>query len=259
MTARIKRAASAVADTTDGIVLARVEIAAPPERVWAAITTDELTKWWGSPAMYTTTKHTTDLRAGGAWRSEGRGADGSDFHVGGEVLEVDPPRRLVQTWKPSWEQGPATKVTWTLEAIDGGTRVTVRHTGFTDPRACGDHANGWERVLGWLGGHLAATEDARYFLARLIAPRPSFMQDQTAEEREAMGAHLAYLQAQLAAGTVVFFGPVADAGGPHGGWGLVILRAADEAAARAVGDGDPIVQSGRGFRYEVLPILRAYF
>ena len=111
MSARTKRAASAIADSAEGIVMARVEIAATPERVFRAITTDEVTKWWGSPEMYRTTAFTADLRPGGAWRSEGVGADGSAFHVSGEVLEIDPPKKFVQTWKPSWENAPPTTIT----------------------------------------------------------------------------------------------------------------------------------------------------
>lgn len=256
MTARAKRAASAVADTTEGIVLARVEIAAPPERVFAAITTDELTKWWGSPELYKTTKHTADLRVGGAWRSDGVGADGSAFHVGGEILEIDPPKKLVQTWKPSWEPGPPTTVTWHLDAIDGGTRVTVRHTGFVDPRACGDHANGWERVLGWLGGHMPPDDKDRHFLVRLIAPRPTFMQDMTKDEREMMMAHAAYWKTRHDAGEVIVYGPVAD---PAGGWGMGVLKAADEAAIEAFGAKDPAIAANVGFRYEVLPMPRAIY
>jgi len=85
--------------------------------------------------MYQTTKFTIELRPGGAWRSEGKGADGSEFHVGGKVLEVERPRRLVQTWEPSWEPGQSTKIVYSLEPIDIGTRVTVRHSGFTSAAA----------------------------------------------------------------------------------------------------------------------------
>lgn len=250
-----KLAATAVADLDQGVVLARVDIAVPPERVFKALTTDELTQWWGAPEMYRTTKHTIDLRKGGAWKSEGVGADGHTFHVGGEVLDVDPPHKLTYTWKPSWEPGEATTVSYRLEAIATGTRVTVRHSGFTNPAACGDHANGWERVFGWLGKHFAAEPD-KFFLLRLLAPRASFMQDMTAEEAELMKAHGAYLQGKLAEGIVMFYGPVAD---PKGGWGLGIVRGKDEAAIQALVAGDPTVASGKGFRYEVLPIVRAFY
>ena len=189
-----KQAARAIADVTEGIVLATVDIAVPPERVFRALTTSELTKWWGSAELYRTTKFEIDLVPGGTWRTEGVGADGSPFHVSGEVLEVDAPRRLVQTWKPSWDEGPATTITYTLTAIDSGTRVTVHHSGFTGrPQSCEGHSNGWERVLGWLGGHLAAAPGGeKHFLVRLISPRPTFIQDMTADERAIMGEHGAY-------------------------------------------------------------------
>ena len=94
------RAARAIADVTGGIILAQIDIAAPPERVFRALTDSaEIVRWWGSPDAYRTQVWTADLRVGGSWKADGRGADGSSFTVGGVFLEVDPPRRLVQTWK----------------------------------------------------------------------------------------------------------------------------------------------------------------
>ena len=249
-----KTKATAVADVSEGVVLARVEIAVPPERVFRALTTEELTKWWGADDMYRTTGFSIDLRPGGKWRSDGRGADGSDFHVEGEVLEVDAPKRLVQTWKPSWETGPATTIVYTLDPIEGGTRVTVRHSGFVDPTSCDGHANGWMRVLGWLRGHFAG--DEQFFLLRLIAPRPTFAQDMTADERAVMQEHGKYLAGRLAAGEVLAFGPVLD---PAGAWGMGIVRAKDADAARAVTAVDPVITSNRGFRYEIVPIARLVY
>jgi uncharacterized protein YndB with AHSA1/START domain len=76
------------------VVLAGVEIAEPPERVFRAVTTDELTKWWGADGVYRTTGFTIDPRPGGDWHTEEVGADGTKFHVGGEVLEIDPPTAM---------------------------------------------------------------------------------------------------------------------------------------------------------------------
>ena len=46
-----QRSARALADVNGGIILAEVEIAAPPERVFRALTqSDEIVRWWGSPA-----------------------------------------------------------------------------------------------------------------------------------------------------------------------------------------------------------------
>ena len=257
MTTNRKPAARAIADLGEGVVLARVEISVPPERVFRALTTDELTKWWGSAETYRTTKHVVDLRPGGAWRSDGVGADGHEFHVGGEILEVDPPRKLVQTWRPSWEPGPPTTITYTLDAIEGGTRLTVRHAGFGErAQSCDDHAQGWERVLGWLTAHVAPAPALRYFMCRLLPPRASFMLDMTEVERAAMQAHGGYWREQLAAGIAIAFGPVAD---PAGGWGLGILAATDDAAVAAFQAADPAIRASIGLRYETLPMPRVLY
>jgi uncharacterized protein YndB with AHSA1/START domain len=146
----IRSGARAVADLSRGMILASVEIEAQPERVFAALSSAEIVQWWGSPELYRVTKWTGDLRPGGAWRSEGVGADGKAFAVGGEFLEIDPPRVLAHTWKPEWIPGPPTTVRYEIAPIPGGSRVTVRHEGFVDAASCDSHANGWERVLGWL-------------------------------------------------------------------------------------------------------------
>src|SRR5262245_36083639 len=145
MTAKA-RAARAVADLEQGVVLARVEIAVPPERVFRALTTEELALWWGADDMRRTTKHMMDVRPGGAWHSEGKGADGKPFQIEGEVVEVEPPHKLVETWRPSWDPGTVTTVSYRLDAIDGGTRVTVRHSGFgAHSDACESYGQRWER------------------------------------------------------------------------------------------------------------------
>jgi uncharacterized protein YndB with AHSA1/START domain len=155
--------ARSVADVTAGVILATVEIAAPMERVFRALTEpNEIARWWGSPDTYRTEQFTADLRVGGRWEARGRGADGRPFGVGGEFREVDPPRKLVQTWAPDWEAGLVTTLSYRLDPIEGGTRVTVRHEGFGDHRdACRDHGQGWERVLGWLREHASASERSR--------------------------------------------------------------------------------------------------
>ena len=151
-----KSPARAVADLSAGAVLATVEIEAAPERVFAALTDpNEVVAWWGSEETYRTETWHADLRVGGRWEARGRGADGKPYSVGGEFLEVDRPRKLVQTWNYDWEGGHSTVLTYVLEAIDGGTRLTVRHTGFGERRdSCRSHAAGWEMVLGWLEAHV---------------------------------------------------------------------------------------------------------
>lgn len=249
--------ARAVADVTAGVVLALVEIAAPPERVFRALTTDEITQWWGSADTYRTTRYTADLRPGGRWRTEGVGADGTAFSVEGVFREIDPPRKLVQTWVAPWDGNNETIITYNLEAIEGGTRVTVRHEGFSDRRdSCRGHADGWERVLEWLGQHLVPEDGKKFFFVRLIPPRPSFSLDMTPEELDVMRRHAGYWAELLKQGVAIAFGPVAD---PKGGWGAGILKAESERAVLELRDGDPAILSGRGFSYEVLPMLKAVY
>jgi len=148
-------AARAIADVSQGMLLATIDILATPERVFRAVTSEELTRWWGSEDTYRTTKWSGDVRVGGTWRTEGVGRDGKPFSVHGQFLAVEPPRKLVQTWRYDWDQTDSvTTITWRFEPIEGGTRVIVRHEGFGDAQAaCQNHANGWERVLGWLSAN----------------------------------------------------------------------------------------------------------
>jgi len=89
-----------------------------------------------------------------------------------------------------------------------------------------------------------------HFFLKLIPPRPTFVTDMTEPERAAMGRHAEYLRSLLANGTGVAFGPVFD---PGGVFGMGIVEAADEAAARTLTDQDPAVQAGVG-RYEIYPM-----
>lgn len=249
--------ARSIADVTSGTILASVEIAAKPERVFRALSTpEELVRWWGSDDLYRTTKWEADIRVHGRWRAEGKGADGQPFEVEGEYLEIDPPRKFVQSWKPSWDLGPATTVSYSLEAIPEGTRLTVRHFGFGDrSESCRNHGNGWQRVLDWLSGFVqppAQPTASSVFLCRLLPPRPSFAMDMNDAERAVMQEHVGYWMQHMQAGNVIAFGPVGD---PQGPWGLGLVRAKDKAEIEAFGAADPAVKSGRGFRYELIPML----
>ena len=122
--------ARSVADLAQGMIVATVEIAVPPERVYRALASEEIVQWWGSEDLYRTQKWEGDVRPGGRWRVIGAGADGQAFEVKGQYLETEEPKLLSHTWEPDWAQGKPTRVTYRLESIEGGTRVTVRHEGF---------------------------------------------------------------------------------------------------------------------------------
>lgn len=153
-------------------------VAAPPERVFQAITDPkQMPLWWGQQGLYRITEFQADLRPGGKWASIGVGADGAPFRVDGEYLEVDPPRLLVHTWVPSYKNLPTTVVRWELEPRDVhglrprgptrmgmGTVVKLQHRGFAgNAQAATEHGNGWTRVLGWMQTFLerGVTADTR--------------------------------------------------------------------------------------------------
>lgn len=120
---------------------------APPERVWQAWTAPEaLARWWW-PERFRTT-YEVDLRVGGAYRF--RTADLSDLGVlgiSGTFLEIEPPRRLVYTWRWEHDAGQQTEVT--VEFLDrgGSTELRVTHRGFADEQDRENHVRGWNDCL----------------------------------------------------------------------------------------------------------------
>ena len=251
--------ARALADVSTGIILADIEINAPPERVFTALTSAEITQWWGDDDTYKTTAWHSDLRPGGHWKATGMGADGLAFSVQGEYLSIEPARRIVQTWRPDWDDGQTTTVTYSLTPTPQGTRLTVRHEGFTTEQAasCESHAQGWELVLNWLQRWAKPSPDTAaplHFLLRLIPPRPSFAVDMTPQEQATMATHAEYWSAHLATGQAILFGPVLD---PAGVWGLLALEVRSEQELNALKDADPALAGIPGMRWEVMPFLTA--
>jgi uncharacterized protein YndB with AHSA1/START domain len=132
-----------VADFSGGYVLATVEIAAPPERVFHALASKEIVDWWVRPGVFDTREWTGDVRVGGRWQATGV-ARGQPYTLEGEFLEVDPPGKLVHTWHLIGAPGEPTTVTYLLEELNGGTRITLRHSGFPPGESCATVSAGWE-------------------------------------------------------------------------------------------------------------------
>ena len=120
------------------------DIAAPPEKVWQAITDPELTRQY-----YYGTDMLSDWKPGARWTSESDGA----VMLEGEILEIEPPARLVQTMhvveeEPAASDAPS-KVTWELTATPEGTRLRVLHE--EQGQATLDYTEGgWEHILSGL-------------------------------------------------------------------------------------------------------------
>ena len=139
----------------------RVYIKASPEAIWDAITKPEWTQKYG----YRGIVEFDSLQSGGRYRflapPEMRAMGMPEVVVDGEVIEADPPRRLVQTWHPLWAEDIAaetTRVTYDIEEDDNGvTRLTVSHevegapvtagqVGLTDARLL-EGGGGWPMIL----------------------------------------------------------------------------------------------------------------
>lgn len=93
-----------------------------------------------------------------------------------------------------------------------------------------------------------------YFFCRLNPPRPNFMQNMSPVEMSLMQQHGAYWKTFFDKGTAILFGPVAD---PKGEFGVAIVEANAEPDVRTMTEGDPVIKSNSGFRYEILFMPRA--
>jgi uncharacterized protein YndB with AHSA1/START domain len=99
---------------------------APRDVVWSAFTDPSLiAEWWGGGAEV----EEMDVRVGGKWRFlGGHMPDGSKFVFQGEYLEVEPPRRIVQTYENGWMGGMTWRETLEFEEFGERTRFTQTST-----------------------------------------------------------------------------------------------------------------------------------
>jgi uncharacterized protein YndB with AHSA1/START domain len=118
-------------ETTVTTQVYRVYIKATPQAIWDAITKPE----WSQKYGYGGTVE-YDLRPGGKYRglaSESMRSSGApEVAVDGEVVEVDPPHKLVQTWRMLMDDGMAaegfTRLTHEIEPVgEGVTKLTLIH------------------------------------------------------------------------------------------------------------------------------------
>jgi uncharacterized protein YndB with AHSA1/START domain len=147
--------ARVVADLAEGSIFGSVEIAATPERVFRALASKEIVNWWVRPGVFDTTDWAGDVRVGGRWRAVGTG-NGRPFSIDGEFLEINIPRTLRLTWQLAGAPGKPTQLTYLLERIDGGTRLTLQQTGFAAPDWCLNTCAGWETSFERLAELLSA-------------------------------------------------------------------------------------------------------
>ena len=127
---------------------------APRERVFRAWTEPEqIRKWWGVEAGYTTTIADVDLRTGGRYRLGMQPPDTDQVYVvSGVFHEVRAPERLVYSW--AWEGEPMTDTgdtesVVTVEFIERGssTELVLTHERLPSDEARDQHRHGWNGLL----------------------------------------------------------------------------------------------------------------
>jgi uncharacterized protein YndB with AHSA1/START domain len=119
--------------TNVGTHVYRVYIKATPQAVWDAITSPEWTAKYGYRGI---AQYEPDLKPGatylGLTNDAMRAMGAPDVGVDGELIEVDPPHRLVQTWRMLMDEGLAaegfTRLTYEIVEGKGGvTKLTLTH------------------------------------------------------------------------------------------------------------------------------------
>ena len=138
-----------------------IDIAAPPERVWRALTSAEELSAWFQVTIDGDMKPGADV-----WMTSVHPEHaGQRFRV--TIKELTPARRVVWEWHPGeidpdvdYGREPRTTVTFTLEPTKHGTRLSVSETGFDRialarrAKVYQDNSQGWAEVLVWLQTHV---------------------------------------------------------------------------------------------------------
>ena len=131
-----------------------IYIKTTPERLWEAITTTEIR------SRYNFGAHITSAWTPGA-RVEQR-HPGHDSLLGeGEILEADPPRRLVQTMRALWSDDVkaegTSRVTWEIQPVGDSCRLLVTHDQLREG-ANDQLYGGWMMILSGLKTYLETGE-----------------------------------------------------------------------------------------------------
>jgi|SRR5271170_3177354 len=141
---------------------------APLERVFHLFTDPATLPYVFSPDPGSVTIEKLDFRKGGKYSIRVKAEDGSSMRFHGEYREVDPPRRVVNTFEVDAFPGAAAVETDIFEPVGDFTRVTIRWTyqrqedrdKMAGPEMERAVTTMWENVDGLLDQELAAPPSA---------------------------------------------------------------------------------------------------
>ena len=113
-----------------------------PQKLWDALTNPEMTRLY-----YYGGRVQADLRVGGRfYYLDPKG----EVNLDGEVLEIDPPRKLVTTFKATWSppEGETTRVMYEIEPMGAVCKFTVTH--FDYEKSMAGVETGWPIIIAGL-------------------------------------------------------------------------------------------------------------
>lgn len=133
--------------TTGSLTITRV-IAADPDTVFDAWTKPEHIRRWSAPEGMSIPISEVDLTVGGRFVLQMRNSEGGTHTARGVYREIERPARLVYSW--AWDEHPEhgeSLITVEFRPVDGGTEVTMVHSGLPDEKSVTDHESGWTSCL----------------------------------------------------------------------------------------------------------------
>jgi uncharacterized protein YndB with AHSA1/START domain len=128
-----------------------------PAKLWEALTDPQFTRkyWFGTTVE-------SGWKKGSPWKLVGANGGLTDT---GEILEIDPPRRMVIRWQNEWKaelkaEGPS-RCTLELEPVDSAVKLTITHEiERPESRFITAVSEGWPRILSNLKSLLETGEVA---------------------------------------------------------------------------------------------------
>ncbi len=155
-----------------------IYIKTTPERLWEAITSSELRRRYNFGAGVV-----SDWTPGSQY--ELVHPDAPSGLAEGENLEVDPPHKLVQSYRALWsdevQRAGTSRVTWEIEPVQDSCRLTVTHDQLPE-RAPGTLYGGWPMILSGLKTLLETGEMLTTPGSLMYDPRPSYDTDQRVDD-----------------------------------------------------------------------------
>jgi uncharacterized protein YndB with AHSA1/START domain/DNA-binding transcriptional ArsR family regulator len=138
-----------------------VYIRATPEEVWRAITDPAMTeRYYHGTAVESTWQPGAAIN----YFSDGESA------LRGEVVESDPPRRLVHSFEFPGNNDPTSRVTWEITPMGDSCLVRLTHDGFaSETETYRSVASGWPFILSGMKTLLETGEELRVGRAEAVA------------------------------------------------------------------------------------------